>query len=81
MNATKLEQEIIDVIHSMTPEMQREALDRLRQMARPKGTPGWEAVQHAREIAFPKEDLKEIAQAIEEWCERIDDFPEVSFRD
>jgi hypothetical protein len=74
-----LEQEILEVIRRMTPEQQRRSLEYLRDLEQPKGEPGWQIIEHAREIAFPVEDLREMAEAIEEWCERIDDAPEVDF--
>jgi hypothetical protein len=80
MDEATVEQEIVEVIHKMSPEMQRKALEYLRNLSGlPEGTPGYLAVQYAREIGFPKEDLDEMEQAIEEWCERVDDFPEVNF--
>ncbi|MBI5670749.1 MAG: hypothetical protein HZC41_22375 [Chloroflexi bacterium] len=64
-----LEQEILEVVRKMTPGQQRKLLEQARTI-RPQGTPGKLAVQYAREIGFEKQDLAEMAEAIEEWCER-----------
>ena len=74
-----IEQEIIEVVHRMTEDQQRELLEHARRMARPKGTPGKLAVQYARELNFSPDDLAEMEKAIEEWCERIDNSPAVNF--
>lgn len=80
MTEISMEQEIITEVHKLSHEQQRQVLQYVQLLTashRPKGEPGWKMVQAAREINFPKEDLEEMAQAIEEWCERVDDFPEV----
>jgi hypothetical protein len=80
MEQKTLEQEILNEVRKLDPEMQTHLLEIVRGLANParvRGEPGWRMVQHARELNFPKEDLAEMAQAIEEWCERVDDFPEV----
>jgi len=76
-----LEQEIIEAVHKLTDEQKQQVLNIVRGLGRPEGEPGWRIVQHAREIGFSHEDLAEMSQAIEEWCERVDDFPEVNFGD
>lgn len=72
--------QIIEEIDDLSEEQQREILDvvlRVKQQ-RPKGEPGWRAIQHAREIGFSSEDLAEMQAAIEEAFEIIDDFPDVN---
>lgn len=73
--------QIIEEIDDLNEEQQREILDavlRVKQQQRPKGEPGWRAIQHAREIGFSAEDLAEMQAAIEEAFEVIDDFPDVN---
>jgi hypothetical protein len=77
MTEITLEQEIMDAVQHMNLEQQRMVLDYAHSITRPRGTPGKLAVQYAEEIGFSSEDLREMEQAIEEWCERVDDFPEV----
>jgi hypothetical protein len=79
MSATTLEQEIISLVQRMDDVQRQQVLDYMHALTRPKGEPGWQVMQHAREIGFSTEDLREMENAIEEWCERIDDFPEVHF--
>jgi hypothetical protein len=79
MSDMTLEQEILDVVRRLDSDRQREALAYPRDLEQLKGEPGWQIIEHAREIAFPVEDLREMAEAIEDWCERIDDAPEVNF--
>jgi hypothetical protein len=69
MSELSYTQEIVEQIGQLTPEQQKLVLDYARSLSRPKGTPGYLAVQYAREIGFAKADLAEMAHAIEEWCE------------
>jgi hypothetical protein len=63
---------ILEQLDRLDADKQRQVLEFARGLARPKGEPGWQLVQHAREIQFPHEDLEEMRLAIEEECERID---------
>jgi hypothetical protein len=71
--------EILDEVSRLSPEKQKRVLDFARGLTRPKGISGKEAIRIAREINISSEDLAEMEQAIEEWCERIDDWPDVNF--
>jgi outer membrane protein assembly factor BamD (BamD/ComL family) len=80
MSETTLEQEIVEVVHKLTPEMQRKALEYLKNLSSaPRGTPGYLAIQYAREIGFAREDLAQMEAAVNEMKQQIDDFPEVEF--
>ncbi|RMF82551.1 MAG: hypothetical protein D6737_01415, partial [Chloroflexi bacterium] len=74
---SSLEQEILEALRKLSPEKQRRVLDYTRSLTRPKGTPGKLAVQYAREINFPAEDLAEMTVAIEAFCEVVEDIPEI----
>jgi hypothetical protein len=67
-----IEQEILENIRKLDPEQKKQVLDYVQHLAAPKGEPFSEMFQHAREIAFPKEDLEEMKRIIEEDEERID---------
>jgi hypothetical protein len=77
MNNINLEKEIMEVVHQMTEEQQRELLKQAHRLKRPKGTPGKLAIQYARELAFNSEDLAEMEQAINEAFEKPAGFTEV----
>lgn len=79
MTDVSYEDEILEQIRRLDLEGQRRVLEFARSLGRPKGEPGWRIVQHAREINFPKDDLAEIQQAIEDFCEQVEDFPEIDF--
>lgn len=79
MSEMTLEQEIMAEVQKLDMEKRRKALDYVRSLARPRGISGKLAVQYAREIGFPKEDLEEMQQAINKLGEQIDDFPQVRF--
>jgi hypothetical protein len=81
MSDISLEQEIIEAVHKLNDAQKQHILEIARRLTLPEGEPGWKVIQHARAIGFSHEDLTEMAQAIEEWCERVDDFPEVNFGD
>ena len=67
MSANPVSDEIRDLVDRMSPDKQKQLLSFARQLARPRGTPGPEAVRIAREIGFSHEDLAQMEQAIEEW--------------
>lgn len=79
MSNITLEQEIMDVVRKLNIEQQQAVLEQVRRLVEPKGEPGWQIVQDARGIGFTSEDLAEMEKAVEQWCEQIDDFPEVDF--
>ena len=78
MADVSFEQEIVSEIHDLKPEQQREVLQYIRALKRPKGTPGKVAVQIAREIGFSHEDLEKMERAIEELDAFLDEPPEVN---
>lgn len=80
MRDVTLEQEILEAVQKLDTDMQRHILEIVRGLTRPKGTPGYLAVQYAREIGFSHEDLDEMEKAINTAKEEaVDDFPEVHF--
>jgi hypothetical protein len=74
MAAISYEQEILEQIRDMNEEQQKEVLAFVRSLRRPKGISGLEAIRIADEINFPKEDLAEIAEAIQEMRMNVPDF-------
>jgi hypothetical protein len=72
VDTVSYESEILEELQRLNADQKRQVLDYMRSLNRPKGEPGWQLVQHAREIQFPHEDLEEMRIAIEEECERID---------
>lgn len=63
---TVVEQEILTTLETLDDEDQKRVLDYARSLSHRLGTPFSELRQVAAEIAFPKEDLAEIARFIEE---------------
>ena len=79
MEQITYEQEIVQALRGLNEQALRDVLGFVRTLKnRPPAEPGWKAVQHAREIAFPKADLDEMERAIEEACEEIEDPREVN---
>jgi hypothetical protein len=72
-----IEQEIITALHKLNDDQQMQVLRVIQGLLLPRGTSGAASVQIARELAFPKDDLAAMQAAIEAWCERVDDYPEV----
>ncbi|MCC7205847.1 MAG: hypothetical protein IT323_00980 [Anaerolineae bacterium] len=72
MVAIEIEQKILEQVRKLDPAQQQQVLDFAQRLAQPKGEAFGEIFQHARDIAFPKEDLDEIKRLIEEDEERID---------
>lgn len=83
MSEMTLEQEILTEVKKLNTDMQRHLLEIVRGLTNTSsqsiGEPGWLFLERTRHIHIPTEDLAEMAQIIEEECERIDDFPEVNF--
>jgi len=73
MAAISYEREILEQIRDMSEEQQKEVLAFARGLKRPKGISGLEAIRIVEEINFPKEDLAEIAEAIKDLDEHVDD--------
>jgi hypothetical protein len=65
-----LEQEILDQVHGLSSEQQRQVLDFARSLRRPQGIPGKELLRFVGMIS--PDDLEMMKQAIEEECEQID---------
>ncbi len=68
-------QPVKEQLDELSFEQQRRVLDFARKVKTetlPEGTPGEVLWELARSINFDPEDLKEIAEAIETECERID---------
>lgn len=68
-----IEQQIREQLDQMAPDQQRQVLDFARtvaQLSRPTGVPGTALLPFAG--AIPPDDLRMMAQAIAEECERID---------
>ena len=75
MNRTaSLTQQILNQLDKLTPEQQQQVLDFAYSLrtALPPGTPGDVLLKRMDSFEFGPGDLDEIAQAIEEGCERID---------
>lgn len=61
-----VEQRLIEQIQRMNREQQQALLDYAHTLSRPRGLSGAEMIRLAREVDFPPDDLKEMAEAIEE---------------
>jgi hypothetical protein len=85
MSEMTLEQEIMVEVQKLDVDMQRHILEIVRGLTQLKnvlqGEPGWLFLERTSHIHIEPGDLKLMEEAIEEWCERIDDFPEVDFDD
>lgn len=72
------EQELLNEFRQLNETKQQQAVEYVRGLRlRPRGETGRKIIAHAQQINWPKEDLEEMARAIEEACEQVDDFPEV----
>ena len=67
-----LERQLVERFRRMTAEQQQQLLDYAQTLTRLRGLSGREMIELAQRVAFPPEDLAEMARAIEEDCERID---------
>jgi hypothetical protein len=79
MAAISYEQEILEQIRDMNEAQQKEVLAFARGLKRPTGESGKQFIERTKDIHIDPEDLALMKAAIEEWCERADDFPEVNF--
>jgi hypothetical protein len=66
MVTVSLEQQIVEAVHTLSREQQREVLEYIRALKMPEGMTGREFIAHVRALNFPPEDLAEIAEAIRE---------------
>lgn len=64
--AVNYEQQILELVRTLSDDQKQQALDYLRVLKRPHGEPGWKVVQHTRELDFDLESLEEMEHAIEE---------------
>jgi hypothetical protein len=72
MASVSLRDQIISQIERLTIEQQRQVLDTITSMARPRGKSGDDIIRHARELNFPVDDLMEMQRIIEQDCENIE---------
>ena len=77
MAEISLEQQISEQVGQLDTENKQRVLDYVRALAAdkstaPRGTPGAEFVAAAAAANFDPDDLRQIAQAIEEGCEQVD---------
>jgi hypothetical protein len=79
--AVNYEQEILELVRTLSDDQKQQALDYLRVLKRPKGELGWKVIQHSRELDFDLESLEQMERAIDEAFEVIEDFPEVNLDD
>ncbi|MCA0456880.1 MAG: hypothetical protein LCI00_23115 [Chloroflexi bacterium] len=82
MDTKTLEQEILSEVRKLDIAMQTHLLEIVKGLtntSRIIGEPGWKVIEAARQVNISPEDLQLMEAAIEEWCERVDDFPEVDF--
>jgi len=70
--STALEEQLLNEVRRLPDDQQQRVLDFARMLStpRPVGVPGKDLLRFAG--AIPSEDLQEIAEAIEQDCERID---------
>lgn len=67
-----IRREILDVLENLDPEEESRVLEFIRNLRKPQGIRGSDLIARAHEVNFDPADLAEMAQAIEEGCERID---------
>jgi len=74
MEQMSIKDQIAEALKELTPEQQAQVLAFTRRLHSPlpPAIPGEVLLARAREINFDPQDLKEISDAIEEGCERID---------
>lgn len=67
------ERELIDVLRRLSASQRQDVLSYAQQLRRqkPVGVPGRVLVERIKALNWPKEDIAETKQAIED-CERID---------
>ena len=72
MTDTSVEKEILDEIHKLEKDQQKEVLEFVRSLAKSDlvGAPGKHLLRFAGAIA--KDDLQKMAEAIQADCESID---------
>lgn len=72
MASVSLRDQIISQIERLTVDQQRQVLDTITRMARPRGKSGADMIRHAHELNFPMDDLMEMQRIIEQDCENIE---------
>jgi hypothetical protein len=74
MNTTSVKEQIVSQLDKLSEEQQQQVLEFSQRLPStlPPPIPGEVLIARAREINFDPQDLAEMAQAIEEDCERID---------
>ena len=72
MADSSIKQQIVAKVQLLSTDQQRRVLDFARTLGAPlpKGVPGKELLRFAG--AIPKDDLKMMAEAIDEGCETVD---------
>ena len=83
MSANTLSEEILDHVNRLSVDKQKKVLDFVRELERPSrdGISGAELIALAHEINFDPEDLAEMARAIAEAHDGVEDTYEVHFDD
>ena len=65
-------QEIIDRIQSLNETQQMRVLDFVEQLQRPQSISGAEFLDRTKNIRIDAQSAKEMIEAVEEGCEKID---------
>ncbi len=68
MTEQSYEQKIMEHIHLLDTEKQREVLEFVRSLVRPRGEPGKLMFERTSNVYINPADLEEMQQAIEEAC-------------
>jgi hypothetical protein len=70
MANSSIKMEIVEQIERLPYELQRQVLDFVRELSRPKGVPGKQLLHFAG--IFKTDDLQAMSKAIEAECEKVD---------
>jgi hypothetical protein len=70
MSNSSIKVEIVEQLEHLPYELQRQVLDFVRELSRPKGVPGKQLLQFAG--TFKTDDLQAMSKAIEAECEKVD---------
>lgn len=64
-------EQIISQLDRLAPDQQRQVLDFVNGLTRPRGESGDDIIRAAQGLGFSSQDLAEMERAIEEDCEQV----------
>lgn len=72
------EEQLLSIVRGLSDAQKQRVLEYAQVVSRPEGERGSDIIEHAKKLNFDKQFLQEMKEAIEEECETVEPFKDVS---